>query len=104
MHVEPAIVGYVVAIADGSRRHRSLTLGLSPRGSLSCIKLARAHAVLGGRNFVTPDDVRSVALAAFSHRVVLSDEAWARGTQAESVVQALIDSVPAPSWQDTTPP
>ncbi len=103
VHVDPIIVSYVVTIADRSRRHRDLTLGVSPRGSLSCVKLARAHAVVAGRDFVTPDDVRAVALAAFSHRVVLSDEAWARGTRAASVMRELVDSVAAPSWQDAPP-
>lgn len=103
VHVDPAIVAYVVTIADHSRRHRELTLGISPRGTLSCIRLARAKALLGERDFVTPDDVRAATTAAFAHRVVLSDEAWARGTQSESVVRDLVDSVPTPSWQEPSP-
>jgi MoxR-like ATPase len=55
--------------------------------------------VLQARDFVTPDDVRAIALPALTHRVVLSDEAWARGTRAHDVMRAVIDSVAAPSWK-----
>jgi MoxR-like ATPase len=99
VHVEPVLVAYVVDIVNASRRHRELALGASPRGSLAVVKVARARAVLDGRDFVTPDDVRAVALPALSHRVVLTDEAWARGTRAHDVMRAVVDSVAAPSWK-----
>ena len=97
--VEPVLVAYVVDIINASRKHRELSLGASPRGSLAVIKVARARAVLQGRDFVTPDDVRAIALPALTHRVVLSDEAWARGTRAHDVMRAVVDSVAAPSWK-----
>ncbi|HEX4982661.1 MAG TPA: MoxR family ATPase [Ilumatobacteraceae bacterium] len=99
VHVEPVLIAYVVDIINASRKHRELSLGASPRGSLAVIKVARARAVLQGRDFVTPDDVRAIALPALTHRVVLSDEAWARGTRAHDVMRAVIDSVAAPSWK-----
>jgi MoxR-like ATPase len=99
VHVEPVLVAYVVDIINASRKHREFSLGASPRGSLAVIKVARARAVLQGRDFVTPDDVRAIALPALTHRVVLSDEAWARGTRAHDVMRAVIDSVAAPSWK-----
>ena len=99
VHVHPAIVDYVVAIVQASRRHRDLALGASPRGSLALLKVSRSLALLGGRDFVTPDDVRSVALPTLAHRVVLTDEAWARGTPADSVVRMVVDSIPAPTWK-----
>ncbi len=99
VHVEPVLVAYVVDIISASRKHRELSLGASPRGSLAVIKVARARAVLQGRDFVTPDDVRAIALPALTHRVVLSDEAWARGTRAHDVMRAVVDSVAAPSWK-----
>ncbi len=71
VHVEPVLVAYVVDIINASRKHRELSLGASPRGSLAVIKVARARAVLQARDFVTPDDVRAIALPALSHRVVL---------------------------------
>jgi MoxR-like ATPase len=99
VHVEPVLVAYVVDIISASRKHRELSLGASPRGSLAVIKVARARAVLQARDFVTPDDVRAIALPALTHRVVLSDEAWARGTRAHDVMRAVVDSVAAPSWK-----
>ncbi len=99
VYVEPVLVAYVVDIINASRKHRELSLGASPRGSLAVIKVARARAVLQGRDFVTPDDVRAIALPALTHRVVLSDEAWARGTRAHDVMRAVVDSVAAPSWK-----
>ncbi len=99
VHVEPVLIAYVVDIINASRKHRELSLGASPRGSLAVIKVARARAVLQARDFVTPDDVRAIALPALSHRVVLSDEAWARGTRAHDVMRTVIDSVAAPSWK-----
>jgi MoxR-like ATPase len=99
VQVHPAIVDYVVAIVHASRSNRDLALGSSPRGSLALVKVSRSLAMLNGRDFVTPDDVRQIALPALAHRVVLTDEAWARGTPADVVVQAVVDSVPAPTWQ-----
>lgn len=99
VQVHPAIVDYVVAIVQASRSNRDLALGSSPRGSLALLKVSRSLAMLNGRDFVTPDDVRQIALPALAHRVVLTDEAWARGTPADLVVRAVVDSVPAPTWQ-----
>jgi MoxR-like ATPase len=99
VQVHPAIVDYVVAIVQASRSHRDLALGSSPRGSLALLKVSRSLAMLNGRDFVTPDDVRQIALPALAHRVVLTDEAWARGTPADLVVRMVVDSVPAPTWQ-----
>ena len=99
VQVHPAIVDYVVAIVQASRRHRDLALGSSPRGSLALLKVSRALALLSGRDFVTPDDVRGVALPTLAHRVVLTDEAWARGTPADAVVRMVVDSIPAPTWK-----
>ena len=99
VQVHPSIVEYVVAIVHASRQHRDLALGSSPRGSLAVLKVSRALAMLNGRDFVTPDDVRQIALPALAHRTVLTDEAWARGTAAETVVRAVVDSIPTPSWR-----
>jgi MoxR-like ATPase len=99
IHVDPALVGYVVALVEATRGDRDIEVGASPRGSLALVKLARASALLAGRDFVTPDDVRHMAMPALCHRVVLSSEAWARRAGAEEVVTRAIDKVPAPSWR-----
>ena len=99
VHVDQTIVAYAVEIVRRTRRARDLSLGASPRGSLALIGVARARAVISGRDFVTPDDIRSVAVPCLGHRVVSSDQAWARGLRNNEIVQDVIDSVAAPSWQ-----
>jgi MoxR-like ATPase len=98
VHVDPTLIDYVVGIVAASRHHPDLAIGASPRGSLALVKVSRAHALLAGRDFVTPDDVRAVAIPTLAHRVTLSDEAWARGTTAEHVTRQVVDSIPTPTW------
>jgi MoxR-like ATPase len=99
VHVERVLVDYVVEIVRRTRRAKDLALGASPRGSLAVVGVARARAVLRGRDFVTPDDIRDVAVPCLAHRVVASDQAWARGTTTDEIVRDVVDSVAAPSWQ-----
>ena len=99
VQVDQVITEYIVDLVRATRAARELAVGASPRGSLAMVKLARARAVIGGRDFVTPDDVKTVALAALAHRVVLSPEAWARRIDPSAVVEQAIRTVAAPSWQ-----
>ena len=99
VHVDPGLIAYAVEIVRRSRHARDLSLGASPRGSLALIGVSRARAVIAGRDFVTPDDIRAVAVPCLGHRVVSSDQAWARGMRNNEIVQAVVDSVAAPSWQ-----
>jgi MoxR-like ATPase len=78
VHIDESLRRYAVALVGATRESGQLEVGASPRGSLALLKLARARAVLGGRDFVTPGDVRSVAVPALAHRVVLQAEVWAR--------------------------
>ena len=98
VEVDDVITGYVVDVIRATRAARELAVGSSPRGSLAVVKLARARAVIAGRDFVTPDDVKEVALPALAHRVVLTPEAWARRVDPVAVVDQAIRQVPAPSW------
>jgi MoxR-like ATPase len=86
----------MVAIADATRRDPALHVGVSPRGTLALVKLARAHAVLRGRDFVTPDDVKAVATVALAHRLVLSSEQWVRRVAPEDVLARVLGEVPSP--------
>jgi len=99
VHVDDAVGRYVVALARATREDAEVEVGASPRGSLALVKLARAHALVGGRDFVDPDDVKAVALPALAHRIVLRSEVWVRGVPAEAVVERVVASVPAPSWR-----
>ncbi len=97
--VDPSLQAYAVALVQATRRSGQLEIGASPRGSLALLKLSRARAAILGRSFVTPDDLRAVAVPALAHRVVLKAEVWALQVPPEAVVQGIVDSVPAPSWQ-----
>lgn len=99
VHVAPELHAYAVAVVRATREDPQLEVGASPRGSLAVLKLARARALLSGRDFVSPDDMRTVAVAGLAHRVVLRPEAWARQISAQDVVRAVLDTVPAPSWE-----
>jgi MoxR-like ATPase len=96
VHVAPALGAYLVAVVDATRASSRVQVGASPRGSLALLKLARARAALSGRDFVTPDDVKSLAVPALSHRLVLKTELWVRGIRAEEVVADLVAAVPTP--------
>jgi MoxR-like ATPase len=97
VHIDHRLLEYSVALVGATRAEGQLAVGASPRGSLALLKLARAIALLNGRDYVGPDDVRTMAVPALAHRVVLSDETWARGTSAEEVVRRAVDRVPAPN-------
>jgi MoxR-like ATPase len=99
VEVDDRLKEYAVALVTATRRNGQLEVGASPRGSLALVKLGRARAVLEGRDFVTPDDVRAIAVPALAHRVVLRAEVWARQVAPDDVVREIVDSVSAPSWK-----
>lgn len=71
LHTAPAVVDYLLDLADGTRRHPALTSGVSPRVTVGLLAMARAHAATCGRNYVTPDDVQAVFIPAAAHRVTV---------------------------------
>jgi MoxR-like ATPase len=94
--VDPDIAAYCVALAAATRRHRSVEVGASPRGSQGLLLVARALAVLAGRDFVIPDDVKRVAVPVLAHRLTLTVQAWTSGASASQVVREVVSSVPGP--------
>ncbi len=95
--VEDSIGRYIVALASATREHPSVLVGSSPRGSLALLLLARARAVMAGRDFVVPEDVKDVALPALAHRITLRPEMWLRRVDPSFVVREVLDNVPAPA-------
>ena len=95
--VSDALERYVVALAQATRADHRVALGASPRGSLALLKLARAEAAIRGRDFVLPDDVKAMAVAALAHRLVLRPELWVSKMTPVLVVEALLQQVPAPA-------
>jgi len=92
----PAIEGYIVDVAAATRAHSQVEIGASPRGSLALLKLARARAALAARDFVTPDDVKAVAVPALAHRLVLKPDPWIRGVRTTAIVADVLAQVPVP--------
>ncbi len=96
VEVDPAIERYVVAVVSATRGDAHAEVGASPRGSLALLKLARARALIEGRDFAVPDDVKSLAVPALAHRIVIRPEPWIRGVRGRQVVEAALDRVPVP--------
>jgi MoxR-like ATPase len=94
--VSEAIGRYIVSIVDATRSAPRVQVGASPRGSLALVKLARAKAVLAGREFVTPEDVKAVAVPALAHRIALRPDSWVAGVKGDAIVREVLDRVPAP--------
>ncbi|MCI4357627.1 MAG: MoxR family ATPase [Thermoplasmata archaeon] len=96
IEVDPAIEQYVVALVGATRTDPRGEVGASPRGSLALLKLARARALLQGREFVVPDDVKENALPGLAHRIVVKPEPWIRGVRGADVVTSALDRTPVP--------
>jgi MoxR-like ATPase len=103
VHVADAIGAYIVDLAAATRESRRLLVGASPRGSLALLKLARARAALAGRDFVIPEDVKTVAVPALAHRLTLRPELWVQRVRAEDIVREALDTVPTPAAEDVVP-
>jgi MoxR-like ATPase len=96
VHVDPSIEEYIVDIARATRGDQRVALGASPRGSLALLRLARAEAALACRDFVTPDDVKAMALPALAHRLVLRPELWVSRVNPGDIVTEILSRVPTP--------
>ena len=100
VHVSEPIGSYIVDIVSSTRASQRVQVGASPRGSLAILKLSRAKAALAGRDFVTPEDVKAVAVPALSHRLILRPELWVQRVRPEDVVRESLETVPAPAAED----
>jgi MoxR-like ATPase len=96
VRVAPALRRYVVDILAATREHRDVYLGASPRAGIALTRAAKALALLRGRDFVVPKDIKDLTVRCLAHRIMLSPDAKVHGVSAESVVARLLDTVPAP--------
>jgi MoxR-like ATPase len=96
VRVEPAITEYITAIVRATREAASLTLGASPRAGIALLKTSRALALFEGRDYVIPDDVKSLAPAALRHRVAVAPELELEGVSADAALKAMLDRVEVP--------
>jgi MoxR-like ATPase len=97
VYVDPAVVSYVAELAEESRRQPHVRLGLSPRGCLALIRVAKTWAAADGRNHVLPDDVKELAQPVLCHRLLLDAEAQFSGVTVDDVIGRLLDSVSPPT-------
>ena len=99
VHVDASVEGYVVDLVRATREDDRVVLGASPRGTLALLKLARAQAMLRQSDFVTPDDVKAMAVPALAHRIVLRPELWVSKITPERIVADVLKRVPTPAAQ-----
>jgi MoxR-like ATPase len=102
VHVSESIGRYIVEVVAATRESPSVQVGASPRGSLALMKLGRVKALLDGRDFVVPDDIKAVAVPALAHRLALRPELWVQQVQAEDVVRDCLNAVPVPTTAETS--
>ncbi len=98
--VDESIGRYCVALAAATRFHGDVLMGASPRGSLGLLLCSRAYAVTDGRDYVTPEDVKAVALPVLAHRITVKPELWMSNVSGASVVGSVLRSVPTPSARE----
>jgi MoxR-like ATPase len=96
IRVEPAVLGYMVALVRATRESASLGLGVSPRGATALLHSSKAWAWLAGRDYVTPDEVKAVVRPALRHRVLLRPELELEGVSADTVLDGILATVPVP--------
>jgi MoxR-like ATPase len=94
--VHEDVLHYVVSLATATRHHPQVAVGASPRAELDLVQLARARALLLGRDYVVPEDVKALAVAAVAHRITLRPEMWVRKIQGADVVGELLRRLPVP--------
>jgi MoxR-like ATPase len=96
VHVAESVGRYMVELVHATRDSPRVQVGASPRGTLALLKTSRARAAVAGRDFVTPEDVKAVAVPALAHRLVLRPELWVRRVRTEEIVAELLEQVPTP--------
>ena len=96
IYVDPDVRRYIVSVVSATRKYRQVVVGVSPRGSLALLKLARASAAIQGRNFVIPDDVKQFAQPALAHRLLLDPSLWGSKKTENAVIDGVLDTTPVP--------
>jgi len=96
VEIESSVESYLVDLVRSTREDGRVEVGASPRGALALQKLSRARALLQGRDFVLPDDIKALAEPALAHRVIVKPEPWIRGVRGEAVVRTAVDRAPVP--------
>jgi MoxR-like ATPase len=96
IRIDPEIREYIVALVTATRQHQSVYLGVSPRGSLALFRTSQARAILEGRDYVIPDDIKRLLKAALAHRLIVAPAARVRGVTAAAILDEIVGLVPVP--------
>ena len=96
IHADEGVLSYITDIVRETRTHGQVEVGVSPRGSLALLKLARANAALSGRDYIIPDDIKVICVEALSHRIIPKAASWVRGFDAGTIVEEILRKVPVP--------
>ena len=96
VHVDNLVKEYIVNLVEATRKHQAIYLGASPRGSLSLFRLAQARALLEGRDYALPDDVKNLAEPTLAHRLIINSSARIQGDSGRSVIAEILETVPVP--------
>ena len=99
VHVDQAVLDYLLSLVQATSDDENLAAGISPRGSIALYKAAQALAAVKGRSYVTPEDVKSLALPVFRKRLILKGDAIIRGLTAEGIIRQLLDALPIPDFK-----
>ena len=97
--VDDAVLSYLISLCNWTRTDDRILAGVSPRGSLSFYKACQAYAAIHGRDFVTPEDVKTMALPVFKKRIILKTDSILKGYTEENLVKELLDSIPIPNFK-----
>ncbi|MBO6016259.1 MAG: MoxR family ATPase, partial [Lachnospiraceae bacterium] len=96
VHADEALCRYVVDLTERTRSSEYISQGISPRGSIAVLKLARAHAFSQGRDFIVPEDIHAVFYSVSNHRIIINTKAKATGKEIIDILMDILDSVPIP--------
>jgi MoxR-like ATPase len=99
VYIDQDVRRYIVDLVAASRHHHQVVVGVSPRGSMALLKLARSWAAIQGRDFVIPDDIKRFTQPALAHRLLLDPSLWGSKKTDNSVIEGVVDSIPVPTIQ-----
>ena len=103
IHVAESVGRYAIDLVRATREHPDTMVGASPRGSLALLLCSRALALIEGRDYVVPEDIKRLAVPALAHRIVIRPELWLNNVAPDSVVKHVLDQVPVPDVEDAAP-
>lgn len=99
VYVDPSLIEYLLRIVEGTRKHHDVALGASPRASQALLRAVQAYAVIQGRSYVSPDDVKEMVIPVLGHRLLFNQPSQYRDQQAEQVLTQVMSQIPVPAEQ-----